>query len=248
MIPFAGQAVLLDIEGTTSSISFVYDVMFPFVRKHVSTFITEQWDDDELKQTVAQMAMDQGVDLASWLNDSDPGKLQQAVVEHVLRLMDSDAKTTGLKSLQGQIWKSGFQSGELVGHLFPDVAPAIQRWKLAGLRIYIYSSGSIAAQKLYFANSQSGNLLPFLEGHFDTTIGGKKEATSYTAIASQIGILPREVLFISDIVEELDAARQVGMNTAYSIRPGNHTVECDRHPSMDNFGQIEIARCCSGST
>ncbi|HMO14280.1 MAG TPA: acireductone synthase [Pirellulaceae bacterium] len=241
MTPFSGQAILLDIEGTTSSISYIYDTMFPYVRQHLAEFLRANWHRHELVDAVAQLAVDADVEPQTWLAGMSPQEAQQQVVEHVQRLMDGDAKSTGLKQLQGLIWKAGFESHELTGHLFPDVASALRSWKRCGVKIYIYSSGSIAAQKLYFGFSQEGNLLPLIDGHFDTSAGNKRESASYHFIARAIGLPEQECLFVSDNVDELNAARSAGMSTLLSVRPGNPPTPSVEHDQISDFMQIECA-------
>jgi enolase-phosphatase E1 len=215
------DAVLLDIEGTTSSIAFVYDIMFPYIRKHVSAFLRSHSQQDNVVSALRQMAND-----ASLVDENDwrvhPTKtFEDAVSEHVLGLMDRDSKTTGLKALQGLIWESGFQQGELRSHLFPDCFPALKRWKEQGKLLAIYSSGSVVAQKLFFGHTEFGDLLPYYSAHFDTTVGGKRESSSYATIAKQLGIAPAKILFLSDVAEELMAAKLAGMQAIAVVRPGN---------------------------
>ncbi len=215
--------VLLDIEGTTSSVRFVFEVMFPYAREHVGEYLASNWGQASLNSALEKLAVDVGQpNAATWLGGlADQTAQQQAVAAAVHQLMDRDAKVTGLKELQGLVWESGFQSGQIVAHLYPDVLPAIESWRAAGKQIWIYSSGSIAAQRLFFGHTCNGDLLPLFSGHFDTTSGGKKEAASYQRIAAAIGAEPRQILFVSDIVEELQAARQAGLETALSVRPEN---------------------------
>ena len=229
------RSILLDIEGTTSSISFVYDVMFPYVREHLTDFLAKRWADEDVQKCVGLLRADIGAD-EDWPAD------QAAVTKAVIGLMDDDVKATGLKQLQGLIWHDGFKSGAMVAHLFDDVADAIRRWEAAGIDVRIYSSGSIAAQKLFFEHTVAGNLLPLLKGHYDTTTGGKKEPASYEIIAGEIGADPDSILFISDVGEELDAAAKAGMQTLLSIRPGNKPVEDnDRFTSITDFSAVELS-------
>lgn len=218
------SGVLLDIEGTTSSISFVHEVMFPFALEHLDTFLDEKFSDDDAQKACEQVAIDAGhASLASWESTSQiPPK--ELVKQEVKRLVSVDAKTTGLKALQGHIWASGFESGQLKAHIYDDVLPAIRRWKSTGREVRIYSSGSIAAQKLFFGHlntSEDSNQLHLLSGHYDTTSGGKKEAASYTNVAEDWGLPPAEILFISDVAEELHAAACAGLQVLASVRPGN---------------------------
>ena len=221
--------MLLDIEGTTSSISFVYDVMFPFVRRELDGYLARHWDSPELQAVRKQLARDAAVsgfpDLA-------------AVRGEVLRLMDGDIKSTGLKQLQGMIWEAGFASGELKAHVYDDVPPALRAWNDASSDVRIYSSGSVQAQKLFFGHTIAGNLLPLLRGHYDTTTGPKREPASYVAIAEQFGLPPGDILFLSDVVAELDAARAAGLQTALVIRPGNPPSAGDSHRQISSFAQL----------
>lgn len=229
------RSILLDIEGTTSSISFVYDVMFPYVREHLTDFLAKRWSDEDVQKCIGLLRTDIDAD-ETWPAD------QASVASAVIGLMDNDVKATGLKQLQGLIWHDGFKSGAMVAHLFDDVAAAIRKWEAAGIDVRIYSSGSIAAQKLFFEHTVSGNLLPLLRGHYDTTTGGKKEPASYEIIAGEIGVQPDSILFISDVGEELDAAEKAGMQTLLSVRPGNKPVEnSDRYTSITDFASVELS-------
>ena len=240
------KCILLDIEGTTSSISFVYDVMFPFVRKNLDSFLNEHWNSESVQACLPLLADELGQDsVSSWLSD-DAELAKKNVAQGVIQLMDNDVKSTGLKKLQGAIWKAGFESGEMVAHLYEDVAPAIKDWNDAGIDVRIYSSGSIQAQKLFFGHTLAGDLLPQIKGHYDTTIGNKKEKQSYVSIASEIGLAANEILFVSDVAAELDAAAEAGMQTRLSLRPGNNPVEnLERYSSIESFSEIEIAKAAS---
>jgi len=242
VIQFSGRGILLDIEGTTSSISFVYDEMFPYVRAHLSEFIDQNWDSELLNESIAKLAVDAGKNSpADWLGAGDSHLQKQQIASFVIKLMDDDVKATGLKDLQGKIWKSGFESGALRAHVYPDVRPAIEDWREHGCEVRIYSSGSIAAQKLFFAHSIASDMLSLFSGHYDTTIGGKKEMSSYEKIAAEFGLPSREILFISDVIAELDAASQAGLQTALSIRPGNPAIDCDhQHPTILGFQEIQL--------
>ena len=232
-------AILLDIEGTTTSIAFVYETLFPFARANLRAFIEANWDDPavqaDVQAVIEQAAEDtaSGVEGAFEIPDGDGRR--QAVIQNLLWQMDNDRKTTGLKGLQGKIWVDGYQTGEIQGHVYSDVGPAIARWTDAGLRVYIYSSGSIAAQKLLFGHSEAGDLTPLLSGYFDTTTGPKKESKSYTRIAEAIGLAPSAVLFVTDNLAEADAAAEAGMHVRLSIRPGNPPVPDHRHPEIRTF-------------
>ncbi|PHS02593.1 MAG: acireductone synthase [Blastopirellula sp.] len=244
MIEFSGKAILLDIEGTTSSVSFVYDVMFPFVRRELAGYLKSAWGNEGLAPVLDMIAVDAGAaDFASWsAGDADDAAKQLRVQTEIERLMDGDIKATGLKQLQGKIWKSGFDSGELVADIFDDVPPALVKWNQQNLDVRIYSSGSIAAQKMFFGHTRQGDLLANFQGHYDTTTGGKKEAPSYQAIAADYPLAPSEILFLSDVVAELDAAQEAGMQTGLCLREGNKPVEPGHgHAEITSFDQVA---CC----
>jgi enolase-phosphatase E1 len=227
--------ILLDIEGTTSSISFVHDIMFPFVLVRLDAFLESEFIREDVQATCNQIAMDAGhASLESWQQKHPEKSASELVTEDVRRLMAGDVKATGLKALQGLIWANGFHSGQLKSHVYPDVIPAIEGWRASGIDVRIYSSGSIAAQKLFFGHVDGrGDCLHLFTGHFDTTSGGKKESASYTKIANEWGIPPQEILFISDIAGELDAAHHAGVQVIASVRPGNAPL-----PSPFPFKQI----------
>ena len=237
-LDFSG--ILLDIEGTTSSISFVYDVMFPYARRELAGYLSQNWDSQDLRQVCELIARDAGKDsLAAWLADT-PGSAEALVHDEVIRLMDADVKATGLKQLQGLIWRAGFESGEMKSHLYDDVPPALQRWSAAGIDIRIYSSGSIAAQQLFFRHTIAGDQLHRFQGHYDTTTGPKQDAASYTKIADDFGMKPSDLLFVSDVVDELRAAREAGFKVVLSVRPGNPDPPSDHgYEVVHSFEQIE---------
>ena len=240
---FFGRGILLDIEGTTSSIRFVYDVMFAFVRRELDKYLRTDWNSAELSTVCDLIAKDAGYEsFAAWAGDeTDEGKRQQLVREEVVRLMNGDVKATGLKQLQGLIWRSGFESGEMEAHIYDDVPPAIQTWNDVGCDIRIYSSGSIGAQKLFFGHTVFGDMLRLFRGHYDTSTGPKTQAASYRAIAKDFDLPPAEILFLSDVLAELDAARVAGLQTALCKRPGNAVVPNDHaHPEITSFDQIQL--------
>lgn len=241
MIRFAGRGILLDIEGTTSSISFVYDVMFPFVRRELDHFLNQNWASDTVRDACDQIARDAGyASLAAWCDETD-AEQQSVIAQEVTRLMDGDVKATGLKRLQGVIWKQGFESGELKAHLYDDVPDALRQWNEANLDVRIYSSGSVQAQQLFFAHTVFGDLRSLLRGHYDTTTGPKREASSYRAIGNEFGLKPSQLLFLSDVVAELNAARNAGMQTALCCRPGNVPVDSDEgHQRIHRFDDVLI--------
>lgn len=237
MIVFGGRGILLDVEGTTSSISFVYDVLFEFARQHIEDFLATNSLHPDVQSAAMALATETGAADATLADPAGTARLAVAAID----LINRDVKSTPLKTLQGMIWRSGFESGELVSHIFDDVPEAIAQWADSGLDVRIYSSGSIEAQKLFFAHTSAGNLTSHLRGHYDTTTGPKREAASYRAIATDMEITPREILFISDVGEELDAARQAGMATALAIRPGNRPPGgLLEHESLESFAEIVI--------
>ena len=240
------KCILLDIEGTTSSISFVYDVMFPFVRENLDPFLAENWRQEAVADCLPLLAEDIGQTFSGWL-PSDDALAQRVVANAVIGLMDDDVKATGLKKLQGQIWKSGFESGQMVAHVYEDVPEAIEHWISAGSQIRIYSSGSVQAQKLFFGHTVAGDLLSKFAGHYDTTIGSKKVSASYSAIAEDAGISPADFVFVSDVIEELQAAREAGMGTVLSIRPGNKSIDDPSDfVSVESFANIDFDTVCTG--
>ena len=235
------KAILLDIEGTISPAAFVYDVMFPFVRNALNDFVATHWDDADLQNCVDLIAKDEGhASAQAWLGDDEAAAQQATVCQSVISQMDRDAKRTGLKSLQGLIWRSGFESKELVSELFADVLPKLEEWISQGKELHIYSSGSIAAQKLFFGHTAQGNLLDRFQGHFDTTSGLKQEVTSYQNIAREIGRAPQEILFVSDSLDEVDAAAQAGMATAWRpAMPTDVTAEnSSTHQVIQSFVEL----------
>jgi enolase-phosphatase E1 len=205
------QGMLLDIEGTTTPITFVYDVLFPYARTHAHEHL------DEKDQRALKLEYD--ADVASGLA---PPPWSSGAMNYVLWLMDQDRKSTALKNLQGKTWQAGYRQRTLEGAVFPDVPNALARWHAAGRDIRIYSSGSILAQRLLFSTTPHGDLTRFLNGYFDTTTGPKSDASSYKSIAKAFGLAPADILFISDVTRELDAASAAGFQVMLSLRAGNH--------------------------
>lgn len=238
----AASAVLLDIEGTTSSVSFVYEVLFPYARAHLDAYLRAHWATPECDRARELVARDLGArSFEDWAAGFTPSQAREQFAAAVLRQMDTDAKATGLKDLQGLIWRDGFLSGQLRSHVYPDVPPALRSWHARGLDVRIYSSGSIAAQRLFFAHTDEGDLTGYFRGHYDTTTGPKRAAESYRKIAADAGWQPETVVFLSDVVEELDAAREAGMRTGLSVRPGNAPARADHgHPVLHSFAEADI--------
>jgi len=237
VIVFGGRGLLLDVEGTTSSISFVYDVLFAFAKARVADFLAERRHDPAVREAAAALAAEAGVADADL---DDPAGLTRVALA-AGAMIDRDVKSTPLKALQGMLWRGGFESGDLVSHVFDDVPVALGHWADSGLDVRIYSSGSIEAQRLFFAHTAHGDLTPHLRGHYDTTTGPKREAASYRAIAADMGLAPREILFVSDVGAELDAARQAGMATALAVRPGNRDAGgLLEHEPLESFAEIVV--------
>jgi enolase-phosphatase E1 len=236
--------ILLDIEGTTTPIDFVYKTLFPFARACVKDYLSHAWDELEVQTDLAQLRAEQAADAAEGLNpptiecESSTERLESTVA-YIHWLMDRDRKSTPLKAIQGRIWREGYEAGELLGEVFDDVPPAFARWGRQNKLICIYSSGSVLAQKLLFAHTTAGDLTDYICSYFDTTIGHKIEADSYRRIAEELRSAPAEVVFISDVIAELDAARAAGMRTILALRPGNRPVEFPvNHPTVDNFALL----------
>ena len=216
------KAILLDIEGTTSSISFVYDVLFPFIRRELVSFLSANWDNGDVIKARDQIAKDAGAgSFNAWCATDPVHKPLDKVCAEVYRLMDADIKATGLKDLQGLVSRQGYLSGVLKSHVYPDVPEAMKRWNSAGIDLRIYSSGSVMAQRMFFKHTVAGDLTGFLKGYYDTTTGPKRSVSSYTSIVVNMCQAPGDVLFISDVTAELDAARQAGLRTVLSVRQGN---------------------------
>lgn len=236
---FNGKGILLDIEGTTSSVSFVYDVMFPQVRRQLESFLQANWDHHDVQLACDQIARDAGfASVEGWCGPNAMDQRENVGAE-VIRLMDDDVKATGLKQLQGLIWRHGFESGELKAHVYEDVPGCLQRWRETGTDLRVYSSGSVQAQHLFFAHTEVGDLLSFFSGHYDTTVGSKKEPSSYQRIKRDWSLPGEDILFVSDVVSELDAAKAAGFQTNLCVRPGNASVaERHCHTVIESFDQI----------
>jgi enolase-phosphatase E1 len=234
------QWLLLDIEGTTTSIDFVYKTLFPFASAHVESFLYRHAAEPEIKRLMSELRAEQAADAAKdpqigvWMRGTAEEEIVTASV-YVRHLIAQDRKVTSLKTLQGMIWEEGFKSGELKGHVYEDVPRAFARWREAGKKIAIFSSGSLQAQRILFGNSVAGDLTKNIEAYFDTTTGPKREAASYAAIAKELGVGADNVLFVSDVRAELDAAHKAGMQTALMTRPGAVRSNGSEHPSIESF-------------
>ena len=227
------RGILLDIEGTTTPIAFVHDVLFSYARDHVREFLQANADKEEVWADVALLHDEHADDVSKGRN---PPPLVADYVEWLIAL---DRKSTGLKSLQGKIWRQGYEDGSLKSQVFADVAPAFERWHARGLSINIFSSGSVLAQKLLFAHTEAGNLTRFINDYFDTNVGKKGEAESYSRIAEMMRLPAPKILFVSDVIEELNAAHEAGMKVLLSIRPGNAPQDnVKQYPEIQGLDQI----------
>lgn len=234
------RAILLDIEGTISPLSFVQDVLFPYARRKIPGFLAGAARQASPPPALEQMAREEGADgFSAWCPFPWSPEAAGWAASQALRLMDRDAKQTGLKTLQGQVWEAGYREDGLVAPMFADVPPALRRWKEAGRRIRVYSSGSVAAQGLFFAYSDAGDLRGWIDGWYDTTIGGKRFAASYQTILADWGVGPGECLFLSDVAEELQAAGLAGMATALVLRPGNRPAPAWEGRRVCSFEEVD---------
>ena len=226
--------ILTDIEGTTSGISFVKDVLFPYARRELPRFVRERGHEPEVREWLDMVAAENG------------GLCQDGMIVETLQgMIDQDRKHTALKALQGMIWLDGYRSADFTAHVYPDVLPRLQAWHDAGHRLAVYSSGSVPAQKLLFSHTDAGNLLPLFDGFFDTEVGHKRDADSYRLIADRLDRSPGDILFLSDVVAELDAAREAGMRTVLldrredypQARIGDEATH--GHARAESFADIE---------
>ena len=237
------RSILLDIEGTTTPIDFVYKILFPFASAHVEEFLTAHIQDPEIRSLVDELRQhhhreaQSGASLHTWCDKTSAERVHSAAF-YVQWLMKRDSKITPLKALQGKIWEAGYRDRELRGAVYPDVAPALARWRTQGRRLAIFSSGSVLAQKLLFAYSTAGDLTALLCGFFDTTVGPKHEVGSYRGIAAGLGLADSEVLFLSDVTAELDSARASGMQTGLVLRPGAPMQATSSHATIRSFDEV----------
>jgi enolase-phosphatase E1 len=230
--------VLLDIEGTTTPIDFVQRTLFGYARARLSEFLDRHWNDPVVRADVARLAAEHAAETSShpgpppWREDA------AGVVAYVYWLMDRDRKSTGLKSLQGKIWEEGYRSGGLRSEVYPDVPLALERWRRQEMDVAIFSSGSVQAQRSLFRNTVAGDLTRSIIAYFDTTTGPKTAPQSYILIAESLRRAPSEVLFISDVAAELDAARSAGMQTALCVRAPESAPPNDGHPVLHTFDRL----------
>jgi len=231
------KLILTDIEGTTSSITFVKDVLFPYAAEHLPAFVKANLNDEKV-----QTALQQTAELAAEDGEAINADDTDALIAKLLQWISEDRKATPLKALQGLIWKTGYENGDYKAHMYPDATEYLKQWHDNGLPLYVYSSGSVKAQELFFGYSQDGNLLPLFKGHFDTLVGGKRETQSYRNILAELqkthaGLNAKDVLFLSDIKEELDAAKEAGMQTVWLLRDSDIPEDAE-HKAVKSFAEI----------
>lgn len=223
------KAILTDIEGTTTSLSFVKDVLFPYADQQMEAFVVKHRQDPPVAKLIDDVRLETGNAVLS---------LAGAIAQ-LRQWIADDKKITPLKAIQGLMWEEGYRNGDFTGHVYEDAVRHLLHWHELGLALYVYSSGSVYAQKLLFGYSDAGDLTPLFSGYFDTTVGHKREATAYQAIVAAIGLPASEVLFLSDIAEELDAAAQVGLKTCCLVREAQPTAAL-RHAWVKNFDELDV--------
>ena len=227
--------VLTDIEGTTSSIAFVKDVLFPYARRELPRFVREHGRDPDVRRWLDVVAAENGGICSD-----------DVIVETLQGWIDQDRKHTALKALQGMLWREGYERGDYRGHIYGDAAQALRGWAARGHRLAVFSSGSVGAQKLLFGHSEAGDLVPLFSAFFDTEIGHKRDADSYRLIADALDRRPPDIVFLSDVVEELDAAREAGMRTVLLDRREDYPrpreeAACNGHQRVETFDRIALA-------
>jgi enolase-phosphatase E1 len=222
------KAIVTDIEGTTSSLSFVKEVLFPYARSNLRKFVAAHKDEEPVRALLQEAKTEVG----GGLSDDE-------IVEQMLRWIDEDKKITALKSLQGLIWEDGYRNGDYTGHMYDDAVENLRRWHEQGIPLYVYSSGSVHAQKLLFGHTDHGDLTGLFDGYFDTHIGHKRDTDAYQHIVEELKLPAEEILFLSDTKEELDAAQAAGMQTIWLVREGKIST-LPEHPQVDSFDSISI--------
>jgi enolase-phosphatase E1 len=220
------RAIVTDVEGTTSAIAFVKDVLFPYADAHLDAYVAAHSAEPAVAEALRETARLAG----------EPAASESRIVSLLHTWMAEDRKATPLKMLQGLLWANGYTRGQLQGHVYADVVPVLRAWHAAGIRLYVYSSGSVVAQRVLFGHTNAGDLNPLFSGNFDTTTGAKQERASYETIAGEVGTAPGEILFLSDVEGELDAARAAGMQTARLLRPADTPPgAATTHPAYADF-------------
>lgn len=221
-------AVVTDIEGTTSSLAFVKQTLFPYARERLPGFVRERAGTEPVHSVLDEVRAEAG----------DTSLTVEECIERLTAWIDADAKVTSLKTLQGLVWEEGYRRGDFHGHVYPDAVEGLRRWHAGGVALYVYSSGSVQAQKLLFAHTEYGDLTGLFQGFFDTHIGGKKESASYRRIAERLERPPGGILFLSDDVRELNAAREAGWHTVQLVRAGE-AQPAGTHPTAEDFHRID---------
>jgi enolase-phosphatase E1 len=225
------QYILTDIEGTTTSVSFVYETLFPYFSAHCADYIQKHLHEPNIRTQI------EAVKETVWVED----KLQitdNQAIEKLLYWTKTDRKHTALKTLQGYLWRVGYENGEIKGHIYADVPPALAKWQQNAIQMGVYSSGSVEAQKLIFGFSNFGDLTPYFSDYFDTNIGHKREITAYQNIQQQLQIPAQNILFLSDVEAELDAAQSAGFRTIQLLRA--NTMASEKHPTVKSFLEIDL--------
>lgn len=234
------RAILLDIEGTTTPLAFVHDTLFAYARSHVRQFLEQHHSSKNVRADLDGLHQEHQADVRATLNPPalDYDSWLESMVTYIEWLMARDRKSTALKSLQGKIWQDGYQSGSLLSPVFDDVPGAFRRWRKQNRSIAIFSSGSALAQQLLFSHTRAGDLTPYISAYFDTTTGAKSESASYQKIALALERSPEEVVFISDVTAELDAARTASFRVLLCERPGNRPQPPSLHPRVCTFENV----------
>ena len=223
------KAILTDIEGTTTSLSFVKDVLFPYADQQMEAFVVKHRQDPQVAKLIDDVRLETGNAVLS---------LAEAIAQ-LRQWIADDKKITPLKAIQGLMWEEGYRNGDFTGHVYEDAVRHLLHWHELGLKLYVYSSGSVYAQKLLFGYSDAGDLTPLFSGYFDTAVGHKREAKSYQTIVEALDLSASEILFLSDIAEELDAAAQVGLKTCCLVRENQPTATL-QHPCVKNFDELDV--------
>jgi enolase-phosphatase E1 len=227
------RAILTDIEGTTSSIAFVHEILFPYARAHLASFVQDHQHDPRVVEYLAEARQEAGTELDA-----------AGVIAQLIAWIDADRKIPALKALQGMIWETGYRAGAFTSHLYEDAYRCLTKWHDAGIQLYVFSSGSVAAQRLFFAYTEWGDLRPLFSGYFDTRTGPKSSPDSYYAIAKAMGVPTPEICFLSDVRAELDAARTVGLHTRWLVRTGTTNPHAS-HAQVTDFDTIDLSTCDS---
>lgn len=233
MAAIVARAVLVDIEGTTTDVRFVHETLFSVARRDLPAYVDAHAGSPEVEAARRAVARERGV--------REEAVGQDELTAALLAWIDEDRKETTLKALQGKIWRSAYESAGLRSHVYPDVAPALRKWRDLGVILAVFSSGSVEAQELLFRHTISGDLTGLFAAFFDTTTGPKREADAYRRIAGALGVAPGDVLFLSDVVAELDAAAEAGMQTVQVLRPGTARDAGSRHAGAESFAEIAVA-------